>query len=659
MKLNELKRGEQAVVAAVEGEPAFRERLMAMGFLQGERVEMVRRAPMGDPVIYRIMGYEVSLRRHEAEMVSCQPSTADGKHDEENLVVFIGNPNSGKTSLFNAAAHAHERTGNYCGVTVDIKTARLTHAGHTLQLVDLPGTYSISSTTAEERYVRDYLREHRPSLLVNVVDATNLQRNLFLTRQLAALGLPMVVALNMYDEVERSGDKIDVEALGARLGVPVVPTVGRTGEGVAQLFDYVNLGGGLRARVRCGCCAGSSACPLDDIVRRSPKPHNRLTHRIDAFVTHPLLGFPIFLALMWFTFFATFTLGQYPMDAIDAGIAALADALHAGLPAGWLTDLLADGIVAGVGAVLAFLPNILILYLFLSLFEDSGYMARAAFIMDRLMHALGLHGKSFIPMVMGFGCNIPAVMAARTIDERRARLATQLVVPLMSCSARLPVFILIAGAFFPNYATEVVFGLYVLGIVLALAVAKVLSLCLRGGQSPFVMELPPYRLPLARSVGRHIWEKGRAYLHKMGTVVLAASMAVWALSYFPHHAELPLSVQMEQSLMGQIGKAIAPVLRPCGLGWQEGVSLIAGVGAKEIVVATMNILGGTATLRAASALAFLVFVLLYMPCIPTCITISHEAGSRRWGLFAALYTTALAYIASLITYHIALLCRLA
>lgn len=383
-----------------------------------------------------------------------------------------------------------------------------------------------------------------------------------------------------------------------------------------------------------------------------------MTRRIDAVATHPLWGFPVFLALMYLTFFATFTLGQYPMYAIDAGVGALSAALHAGLPAGWLTDLLADGIVSGVGAVLAFLPNILILYLFLSLFEDSGYMARAAFLMDRLMHALGLHGKSFIPMVMGFGCNIPAVMAARTIDDRRARLATQLVVPLMSCSARLPVFILIAGAFFPHRATEVVFGLYVLGIVLALVVAKVLSLCLKGEPSPFVMELPPYRLPLARSVVRHIWEKARAYLHKMGTVVLVASIAVWTLSYFPHQSSLAASAQMEQSLMGQIGKAIAPVLRPCGLGWQEGVSLIAGVGAKEIVVATMSILGGTATLNAASALAFLVFVLLYMPCLPTCIAIAHETGRRRWGLFAALYTTLLAYLFSFLTYHIALLCHI-
>ena len=784
MKLSELKTGESAVIAKVYGHGGFRKRIVEMGFIKGTEVQVVLNAPLQDPVKYKVMDYEVSLRRAEADLVEVvtqaeadewrknQPAApgivakdcdfrhavaeARGKHI---LVAFVGNPNCGKTSLFNIAGKAHEHVGNYSGVTVDAKMGNMKFEGYTFDIVDLPGTYSLSAYTPEELYVRKYIIEKTPDVIINVVDASNLERNLYLTAQLIDMDVPMIMALNMYDELRESGHSLDINQLGTLLGVPIIPTVGRTGEGVKPLFhEIIEIYEGKQKTFRHihinhGTLLEKMIERVEALIRKNPEPHqnysgrflaikllendrqvegivkmlpnadeiieerNRcqeeikqeleddsegaitdakygfvqgalkecfekktvykrmLTKRIDAFVTNRYLGFPIFMALMFLTFFCTFTLGQYPMDWIDSGVSWLSDLIGSHMSDGPLKDLLVDGILAGVGGVIVFLPNIMILYAFISWMEDSGYMARAAFIMDKIMHKMGLHGKSFIPMIMGFGCNIPAIMATRTIEDRKSRLLTMLIVPLMSCSARLPVYIIIIGAFFPKHQALTLFTIYLIGIVMSVVMAKLFNrFVVKGESSPFVMELPPYRLPSTKSVVRHTWEKGKQYLKKMGTIILAASIVVWALAYFPHHKELNGEQQMEQSYIGQLGKAVEPAIRPCGLQWKEGVSLITGIGAKEIVASTMGVLYASNTEEATAAeesdsshlskvlagsgmtplaaFAFMVFVLLYMPCLPACIAIKHESGRWKWALFTAFYTTCLAWVCATAIYQI-------
>ncbi len=784
MKLSELKTGESAVIAKVYGHGGFRKRIVEMGFIKGTEVQVVLNAPLQDPVKYKVMDYEVSLRRAEANLVEVvtqeeaeewrknQPvipgivaedcdfrhavAEARGKHI---LVAFVGNPNCGKTSLFNIAGNAHEHVGNYSGVTVDAKVGNMKFEGYTFDIVDLPGTYSLSAYTPEELYVRKYIIEKTPDVIINVVDASNLERNLYLTAQLIDMDVPMIMALNMYDELRESGHTLDINQLGTLLGVPIVPTVGRTGEGVKQLFhEIIEIYEGKQKTFRHihinhGTLLEKMIERVEVLIRKNPEPHqnysgrflaikllendrqvegivkmlanadeiikerNRcqeeikqeleddsegaitdakygfvqgalkecfekktvykrmLTRRIDAYVTNRYLGFPIFMALMFLTFFCTFTLGQYPMDWIDSGVGWLSDLIGSHMDEGPLKDLLVDGILAGVGGVIVFLPNIMILYAFISWMEDSGYMARAAFIMDKIMHKMGLHGKSFIPMIMGFGCNIPAIMATRTIEDRKSRLLTMLIVPMMSCSARLPVYIIVIGAFFPKHQALTLFTIYLIGIVMSVLMAKLFNkFVVKGESSPFVMELPPYRLPSAKSVARHTWEKGKQYLKKMGTIILAASIVVWALAYFPHHDDLTKEQQMEQSYIGQLGKAVEPAIRPCGLQWKEGVSLITGVGAKEIVASTMGVLYAnnaedveaaeesdsshlskvlaTSGMTPLAAFAFMVFVLLYMPCLPACIAIKHESGKWKWALFTAFYTTCLAWICATLVFQI-------
>ncbi len=783
MKLSELKTGESAVIAKVYGHGGFRKRIVEMGFIKGTEVQVVLNAPLQDPVKYKVMDYEVSLRRAEADLVEVvtqkeaeewrknQPAApgilaedcdfrhavaeARGKHI---LVAFVGNPNCGKTSLFNIAGNAHEHVGNYSGVTVDAKMGNMKFEGYTFDIVDLPGTYSLSAYTPEELYVRKYIIEKTPDVIINVVDASNLERNLYLTAQLIDMDVPMIMALNMYDELRESGHTLDINQLGTLLGVPIVPTVGRTGEGVKPLFhEIIEIYEGKQKTFRHihinhGTLLEKMIERVEVLIRKNPEPHqnysgrflaikllendrqvegivkmlsnadeiieerNRcqeeikqeleddsegaitdakygfvqgalkecfekktvykrmLTKRIDAYVTNRYLGFPIFLALMFLTFFCTFTLGQYPMDWIDSGVAWLSDLIGNHMSDGPLKDLLVDGILAGLGGVIVFLPNIMILYAFISWMEDSGYMARAAFIMDKIMHKMGLHGKSFIPMIMGFGCNIPAIMATRTIEDRKSRLLTMLIVPLMSCSARLPVYIIIIGAFFPKHQAMTLFAIYLIGVAMSVLMAKLFNrFVVKGESSPFVMELPPYRLPSTKSVVRHTWEKGKQYLKKMGTVILAASIVVWALAYFPHHDELTGEQQMEQSYIGKLGKAVEPAIRSCGLQWKEGVSLITGIGAKEIVASTMGVLYATTPEEAEvaeadsshlskviagsgmtplAAFAFMVFVLLYMPCLPACIAIKHESGKWKWAIFTACYTTCLAWICATLVYQI-------
>ena len=767
MRLSELKTGQTGVIVRVMGHGGFRKRIVEMGFIKGKTVEVLLNAPLHDPVKYKIMDYEVSLRRAEADMVEVvneeEAKAWEASHpdlhtlladdcedivqrvarikEHELNVVFVGNPNCGKTSLFNIASGAHERVGNYSGVTVDAKVGHFDFEGYHFNLVDLPGTYSLSTYTPEELYVRKYIIEKHPDIIINVIDASNLERNLYLTTQLIDMDVPMIIALNMFDELRESGNQLDIDQLGILLGAPIVPTIGKTGEGVKELFhQIIQVAEGKQKTARHihinhGVLLEEKIARVEALIRMNPEPHHNysarflaikllendhqvedivrklencadifaerdvcqkeiqqeidedsesaitdakygyvqgamketfqkiykykrlMTKRIDAVVTHQVWGYPIFLLLMYLMFFCTFNIGQYPMDWIDAGVEWLGEWVGAWMPDGPLKDLIIDGIISGVGGVIVFLPNIMILYAFISWMEDSGYMARAAFIMDKIMHRMGLHGKSFIPMIMGFGCNIPAIMATRTIEDRKSRLITMLITPLMSCSARLPVYIIIISAFFPKNSALILFSMYLIGIMFSIIMAKLLSrFVVKGESTPFVMELPPYRMPSMKSVWRHTWEKGKQYLKKMGTTILVASIAVWALSYFPHHDELSEEQQMEISYIGQIGKFVEPIIQPCGLAWKEGVALVTGVGAKEIVASTMSVLYHgditTSGMTPLAAFSFMVFVLLYFPCIPTCIGIKHESGKWKWAGFTALYTTLLAWLASMVIYQV-------
>lgn len=738
MKLSELKTGDHGVIVKVQGHGGFRKRIIEMGFIRGKEVEVLLNAPLQDPVKYKVMGYEVSLRRQEAEMIEViskeeeyvEPSSAyrvsreeitPEKHPDDYLhhmalrehrtlnVALVGNPNCGKTSLFNFASGAHGHVGNYSGVTVDASVAHANYFGYEFNLTDLPGTYSLSCYSPEELYVRKHLTEQTPDVIINVIDASNIERNLYLTTQLLDMDLPIVCALNMYDEFERRGDTIDLQVLSTLFGTPMVPTSFKNGEGVQQLFRtvievyegvnttarhiHINYGheieDGIRhiqkflkpdasihprystryvalkllehdtdivqfihekagersksilverdksaARVYEETLTDSETAIMDakygfingalkeaGFMTGDKRDTYRTTHLIDNILSNRYLGFPIFFAILFLMFETTFVLGQYPMDWIEMGVERLGDFISNRMPDGPLRSMLVDGIIGGVGAVIVFLPQILILYFFISLMEDSGYMARAAFIMDKMMHGMGLHGKSFIPLVMGFGCNVPAVMATRTIESRRSRLITMLILPFMSCSARLPIYIMITGTFFAvEYRSWVMLSLYAVGIVTAVIVSKLFStIVIKGEDTPFVMELPPYRWPTAKAIGRHTWEKGKEYLKKMGGIILVASIIVWALGYF---GPMGVAPSMEESYIGRMGQLIAPLFTPQGFNWQLDVSLIAGVGAKEIVASTIGVLGGLDGLTPLVAYCYLLFVLLYFPCIATITTSS-------------------------------------
>ena len=759
MRLSDLKTGDEAFIIKVKGHGGFRKRIVEMGFIKGQRVDVLQSAPLQDPVKYKVMGYEVSLRRQEAEKIEVtqdereaaditEPqnvsSTAHyAKHSARHTinVALVGNPNCGKTSLFNFASGAHERVGNYSGVTVDAKEGYADFEGYHLKLIDLPGTYSLSAYSPEELYVRKQLVEDTPDVIINVIDSSNIERNLYLTTQLMDMHLRVVCALNMFDETERRGDSLNIDTLSSLMGMPMVPTSFKTGRGLEELmrevihifesqeghdnyYRHIHINHGheiedgiakiqkflkgndlLRLRYSTRWLALKllendkaawrvidelpeahqirEACVLaarrvkeetgDDsetaimdakygFIRGALKEAGykvgqqentyKVTHRLDALVTNRWLGFPFFFALLFVMFEVTFTLGQYPMDWIDAGVGWLGDFVSQSMSDGPLKAMLVDGIIGGVGAVIVFLPQILILYTFISLMEDSGYMARAAFIMDKLMHGMGLHGKSFIPLIMGFGCNVPAVMATRTVESRRSRIITMLVLPMMSCSARLPIYIMITGAFFATqYQSLVMISLYAIGIVFSVLISRILSKwVVKGDDTPFVMELPPYRFPTTKAIFRHTWEKGKQYLKKMGGVILVASIIVWALGYF---GTMGVAPSLEQSFIGMLGKTIEPLFLPQGFDWRIDVSLLAGVGAKEIVASTMGVLyGGEYNFSQLTAYCFLLFVLIYFPCIATIVAIRHESGSWRWATFAALYTTLLAWVVSAVVYQI-------
>lgn len=799
------------------GRGAFRKRIIEMGFIRGKEVEVVKNAPLKDPIQYRILGYDVSLRRSDAQLIDVvsaaeyaeeQKAAGDRPIDQYILpsdeelrnialkkgkiinVALVGNPNCGKTSLFNFASGAHEHVGNYSGVTVDAKEGTFQHKGYTFKIVDLPGTYSLSAYSPEELYVRKHLNEEQPDVVINVVDASNLERNLYLTCQLIDMDERMVIALNMYDELERQGNKFDYESLSRMLGIPMIPTVSRTGFGIEALFDrviqvyeeadpilrhiHINYGDILEKGIKninatlkkvadiptsiskrylsikllerdkeveteiknfpqaesilqerdrnatqieellkqdCETAFTDARYGFIDGALRETFQRNKIrevtsTQLIDTFVTHKILGFPIFILFMWIMFEVTFRVGEYPMGWIEWLVGVIGDFMRNTMSDGPLKDLLVDGIIGGVGGVIVFLPNILILYAFISFMEDSGYMARAAFIMDKLMHKMGLHGKSFIPLVMGFGCNVPAIMASRTIESRNSRMITMLILPLMSCSARLPIYVLLSGAFFPKQAGSVLLMLYLAGIFLAIIMARVFKRFLfKEEDVPFVMELPPYRMPTGKSIMLHMWEKAKQYLHKMGGVILVASIIIWFLSYFPLHspeeAEIDrqiaqveqvgeLSPEQEETLsllehhkatvhqknsyIGMIGEALQPILSPLGFDWKMSVSLMTGMAAKEVVVSTLSVLyvgeaddegspqldkmmkedtydDGTPVFTPLVALSFMLFVLIYFPCVATVSAIVHESGSWKWGLFVIGYTCLLAWAVSFVVFQ--------
>lgn len=825
MKLSELHTGQTGIIVKVMGHGGFRKRVVEMGFIKGKTVEVLLNAPFKDPVKYRIMGYEVSLRHSEADMIEVvtehearqirqqdrqenadQLRTVVGASDPDDVaitdalladeadkrhkvinVALVGNPNCGKTSLFNFASGAHERVGNYSGVTVDAKEGHATFEGYEFNLVDLPGTYSLSAYSPEELYVRKQLVEKTPDVVVNVIDASNLERNLYLTTQLIDMHIRMVVALNMFDETEQRGDNINLDALSSLFGVPMQPTVFTTGRGVKELFhkvievyeatedadahfrhihikhgheiehgiaeiqDHLKKEHGLRERYSTRYLAIKlleNDKEVEQLVRTFPdadeilkhrdeaakrvkeetkedsetaimdakygfihgalaeagyttgkgKDTYQLTHLLDRILTNRFVGFPIFIALLALMFFVTFNLGAYPMDWIDQGVGLLGELVGTYMPDGPVKDMLVDGIIGGVGAVIVFLPQILILYFFISFMEDSGYMSRAAFIMDKLMHKMGLHGKSFIPLIMGFGCNVPAVMATRTIESRRSRIVTMLVLPFMSCEARIPIYIMVIGTFFSLKMQWVIMtALYLIGIAMAVVMSKVFTkFMMKGEDTPFVMELPPYRFPTAKAVSRHTWEKGKQYLKKMGGIILVSTIIVWALGYFPHNETLTEQQQQEQSYIGRIGQTVEPVFEPQGFSWKMDVGLLAGVGAKEIVASTMGVLyandesladdseagqgesryeklhtlmvgdvaqmhglapsdGRVEAVATLTAFCFLLFVLLYFPCLATIAAIKGETGSWKWALFAAAYTTVTAWVVSALVFRIGML----
>lgn len=815
MLLSDLQPGQKGVIIKILGHSAFRKRVMEMGFVKGRIVNVVLNAPLHDPIKYSIMGYEVSLRRAEADLIEVAVEGKPGKdtmsdvhdvaidhpqdhrdhHGEKVInVALLGNPNCGKTSLFNMVSGAHEHVGNYAGVTVGAKEGSVRYKGYRINIVDLPGTYSLSVYSPEEQYVVRYLREETPDVIVNVVVASNLERNLFLTTELIDMNRSMVIALNMFDELKKENIRLDTDLLGKMLGVPIVPTVASTGMGVHELLNKVietfedrakevrhihvrmrpeveegvstlnkvfkqvpeisghfsprflaikflehdpeiegilkkypqypewrelrdreekriegQLGDDMQAIVsaeKYGFIDGALAETMD---RRNTNK-NKTTDIIDAFVTNKLFGFPIFLLVMWLMFWATFQVGAYPMEWIEQLVAWISGLVSEHMPDGPFKDLLLDGVIGGVGSVIVFLPNILILYAFISFMEDSGYMARVAFIMDKLMHRLGLHGKSFIPMVMGFGCSVPAIMSTRIIESKSSRLITILIIPFMSCSARIPIYVLLVGCFFGGNAWVFVF-LYVLGIAVAAITARLLRrFWFHADETPFVMELPPYRIPTAKATMRGMWTKASQYLRKMGGLILIASAIIWALSYFPRVDEqqvptryaadcrqelrsydkaladtispedemalITTQYQQQNSILGNIGRFVQPAVEPLGFDWKATVSLLAGLPAKEIVVSTLGVLytgdgddsqllaerlttpspvSGKAPFTKATALAFMVFVLIYFPCIATMIAIVREAHDWRYGLFSLVYNTFVAWALAWVTYRIALL----
>jgi ferrous iron transport protein B len=816
VKLSEVKHKETVVITKVLGHGSFRKRISEMGFVKGKEVKVIKNAPFNGAFEFKILNYNISLRKSEADQIEVLPisefkKTENGNYEgviDRNIdlinqsersttinIALVGNPNCGKTTLFNYISGSKEKVGNYSGVTVDIKKATFTTKGYTFNFFDLPGTYSLTAYSKEEVFVRRFIYEQTPDIVINVLDASNLERNLFLTTQLIDMDLRIVCALNMYDELEKKQLYFNKNELAKLLGIPFIPTISSKGIGLEKLIDktievfegkdtvsrhiHINYGKDLEESIKIVRQIIKEDKPIidkvssrflaikilekdkqvntllsdysnfDEIKKITRKeitkiellekedsetiitnakysfitgalketfkdPHRAKktrSEKIDNVLTHKYLGFPLFTAILFLMFYATFTLGAYPMDWIDIGVSAFGDFVNNIMPSGMLKDLLVKGIIGGAGSVLVFLPNILILFLFISILEGSGYMARAAFIMDKIMHRFGLHGRSFIPMIMGFGCNVPAILATRSMRNRGDRILTMLIIPFMSCSARLPVYMLIISAIFDKYQALYLIGLYAAGIVFAFITAQILNKTFfKNKETPFVMELPTYRLPTVRNIIYHMWDKTQHYLKKIGTIILVGVIIVWALEYFPRETKntkdfqtkiekvelnsdleatvkrttlAQLSKEQESdrlmnSYLGRIGKVIQPVMSPLGFDWKMSIALVAGLPAKEIVISTMGVLYQTAenettvnlqhklqnevhengkykgslVFTSPTALAFLIFILIYFPCIGVVAAIKNESGSWKWALFSVLYTTGLAWVAAFLVYNI-------
>ena len=827
LKLVDMPSGSQCVIVKLSGHGGFRHRLMELGFVRGEKVRVIKNAPLRDPIEYEIMQSHVSLRRVEAqhiEVVKLDDELADnytfngtltedvqrilGERGKTVNVALVGNPNCGKTSFFNHATGMREKVGNYSGVTVDSKLGVFKYKDYTIRITDLPGTYSLTDFTPEELYVREHIFNNHPDVVLNIVDASNLERNLFLTTQLIDMNVPMVMALNMYDELEKNNDKLDVEMLGNMLGFPIVPTISSKGSGLEDVMKHIvdvyenmeantkhihiNYGNDIEksidllkdifrmdadvsseyparyvaikllendsttlkeiaghsefallyktaaeqrtllekrykedaATVISGAKYGFIRGALAETYTIGKDRSKQRAYTVDNLLTNKWLGFPLLVFFLFFMFLMTFVLGAYPQAWLESFFGWLGSVTDKLMPDGMLKDLMVDGIIAGVGGVCSFLPNILILFFFISILEDTGYMARAAFLMDKLMHKMGLHGKSFIPYIIGFGCSVPAIMATRTLENKKDRILTIITVPFMSCSARLPVYLLLISALFTTqygifvngvYKGLILTSIYLAGIVMAILTSLLMKkIAFKQNSDQFVMELPPYRIPTFRNAVIHMWDKSVQYLKKMGTVILVATIIIWALEYFPQHspqidrytaqmeqvqadttladadreaqlAQLSLdrsSVQTENSYLGRVGKVIAPVFRPLGFDWKMSVSLLTGFAAKEIVVSSMGVLyhadtdadehssalqssiqaqtwtsgklAGQKVFTPLVAYAFMIFILLYVPCVATVSAVFKEAGGK-WAAFSVIFNTSVAWIVAFLIYQIGML----
>jgi ferrous iron transport protein B len=778
-----------------------------MGFVKGKEVTVIKNAPFNGPIEYKILDYNITLRRTEAnliQVVSQQEAQQmairnfEGVIDYENLkvsakekertinIALVGNPNCGKTTLFNFISGSKEHVGNYSGVTVDAKKASFTGNGYNFNIFDLPGTYSLTAYSPEEIYVRKFIMDETPDIVINVIDSSNLERNLFLTTQLIDMDIKVIIALNMYDELLKNEVKFDFQKLGKLIGIPIIPTVSSKGKGIQELIEktievyedldpivrhiHINYGleleksiRNLRTRIKLekpitdtissrflaikllerdkqtteslatypnypeiektaheeirrieslynedsetvitDAKYGFISGALEETYKKRKKNVIKPSDKIDNILTNAFLGFPIFMISISLAFYGTFKIGAIPMHWIEKSVAFVSQHLASLMNDGMLKDLLIHGIIDGTGSVLVFLPNILILFFFISFMEDSGYMARAAFIMDKIMHRFGLHGRSFIPMVMGFGCNVPAIMATRTLRNPGDRLLTMLIIPFMSCSARLPVYVLFITAFFPDHPAAVLSAIYFSGILIAFLTAQLLNKTIfRNKETPFVLELPPYRIPTIKNIMIHIWDKARQYLNKIGGVILIGVVIIWALGYFPRQntpAKQQTAInqsisnngqnsnqtineqskQLQNSYLGRIGQFIQPVMSPMGFDWKMSISLLAGLPAKEIIVSTMGVLyqvdpnnkniglsnklaqeryisgenAGKIVISMPVAFAFLAFVLIYFPCIGVIATIKSESGKLKWAVFTVVYTTSVAWIISFLVFHI-------
>ncbi len=810
MKLSELESGKEAYIKEVLGDGEIKKRINEMGFIAGRKVKAIKLAPLKDPIEYDILGYKISIRKKEADLIIIEQLDKDNiqsnlykynfdcykncEHPDKNKecpkllknrtinVALIGNPNSGKTTIFNYATNSKERVANYSGVTVASKEAEVNLKGYNINVIDLPGTYSLTSYSPEELFVLDYILNKDIDIIINVLDSGNLERNLYLTTQLIDSGKKVIVALNMFDELKAEKGDLDYETLGKMIGIPFIPTISKNGTGLNELFEKVidvyelhdetvrevnipygfeienaleklvyelnkteynlmvsyrmtainllaadkniveifknnnyiiELSNKLRASIekllnhdvnteivnfRYGFIEGA----LSETFKKGEKYNT--SQNIDKLLTNKYLGLPMFFIFVWLIFYATFKLGEYPMEWIDHLVNLIGENINVIIPDGIINSLIVDGIIGGVGGIIVFLPNIIILFFLISVMEDTGYMARTAFLMDKVMHKIGLHGKSFIPLLMGFGCNIPAIMATRTIESKRDRVVTMLITPFMSCSARLPVYVLFISAFFPAYKSGVLFLIYGIGILAALITAIILDKTVfKKNETPFVMELPPYRMPTLKAISKYTWFKTSHFINKMGTVILIASIVIWGLGYFPQNKEIIIKYDkkieqysnttknintkeiekleniknkelLEQSYISRIGKFIQPVFEPLGFDWKMSISLLTGIMAKEVVVSSMALLytntddnGEVSNQTLALNLrkmqkenniplvtyfGFLVFVLLYFPCVGTLVAINKETSNYKYIVFSIVYPLLFAWVLSFLIYQI-------